>query len=93
MSDLEGKLELLESRLDRVLGTIERHNVLLESLLDRGQQHSEEHDFLRQLIEEKKITNQIKHKVLTNLITAGLLGAIGATITAITLYIKELLLA
>ena len=86
---MEERLLELEKRLDKAVSTIEKHNFLLESLLVNREKHAEEHQFIRELIEEKKVKNEIKRKVLANLASAGTLTFFAALLSALGILIKE----
>ena len=82
-------IEELEVRLEKALIIVERHNVLLEGILSRSKEHGEEHEFLREMIKEKKMQNQIKQRVLTNLITGGVFALTGAMLSAMVFYFRD----
>jgi hypothetical protein len=86
---MEDRLIELEKRLDSAISTIEKHNFLLENLMINRERHAEEHEFLRELIKEKRLKNQIKERVLTNFLTAGITTVAIATITGLGLVIKD----
>lgn len=89
---MEERLLELEKRLDKAVSTIEKHNYLLEGILSERTNHQEEHDFLREMIQKERLRNQIKQKVLINLLTGGATVMAVATFSALWIYFKEIVL-
>ena len=86
---MDDRLTQLEHRLDKAIITIEKHNFLLENLTVNREEHANEHKFLKQLIEREKVRNEIRKKVLTNLLTAGGVTFIAALVAAIGVMFKD----
>lgn len=86
---MDDRLLQLEHRLDKAIITIEKHNFLLENITVNREQHATEHQFLRELVEREKSMNEIRKRVLTNLITAGGVAFIVALVTALGVMFKD----